>query len=182
MIKKVFNLKGEGNMANKTNEINYNETISFLFQSYLINTYSHYLSNGGEKLSSNFTTMAKYQPYSFGQFCTYLQQGHLPLSSGNFVAENNHLINAQKTLQSSIYDQAYLSDCCSILSLVYDCALANSQSLQEYLKQSKLDIRKAELSVSGLKDLKNNCEINPYFAFSNSGYERSGGALLMLKK
>ena len=136
----------------------YNDIVQRLFTSYMINTYSHYLSNGGEKMQSNYTTMAKYQKCTFEEYCTFIKQGCDLASKGNFNQEQMQLANAASILSNGVnYDQDYLESCCAYVSTVYECSLALSQRSQQEALSKGQDPDKFELTHS---QLKNNMETN----------------------
>lgn len=160
----------------KTMQADYNSAVKSLFHSYLINSYSLHIENGGYPLMADFTSMAKSQPLSFAGFCSSLQKGANLESSGHYNTETMQLIGAKNMLSDYSYNQKYLADCCSVVSKVYECALATSLSSQQKLEQRGVDAKNAELNVSGLKELQENYKTNPMFAFTSKPFERNGCA------
>ena len=159
----------------KTMQADYNSAVKSLFHSYLINSYSLHIENGGYPLMADFTSMAKSQPLSFAGFCSSLQKGANLESSGHYNTETMQLIGAKNMLSDYSYNQKYLADCCSVVSKVYECALATSLSSQQKLEQRGVDASNAELNVSNLFALQENFKSNPLYAFTSKPYERLSG-------
>ncbi len=150
----------------------YNEVMQKLFTSYMVNTYSHYLSNGGEKLQNNYTTMAKYQKCTFEEYCTFIKQGCDLASKGNFNQEQMQLGNAAGILGNNTnYDQDYIENCCSYVSTVYECSLALSQRSQQAALSKGQDPDKVELTYSQLDKIKAGCE-DETLVFTSQGFVR----------
>lgn len=150
----------------------YNDIVQKLFTSYMINTYSHYLSNGGEKMQSNYTTMAKYQKCTFEEYCTFIKQGCDLASKGNFNQEQMQLANAASILSNGVnYDQDYLENCCAYVSTVYECSLALSQRSQQVALSKGQDPDKVELTHSQLDKIKAGCE-DETLVFTSQGFVR----------
>lgn len=150
----------------------YNDIVQRLFTSYMINTYSHYLSNGGEKMQSNYTTMAKYQKCTFEEYCTFIKQGCDLASKGNFNQEQMQLANAASILSNGVnYDQDYLENCCAYVSTVYECSLALSQRSQQVALSKGQDPDKVELTHSQLDKIKAGCE-DETLVFTSQGFVR----------
>ncbi len=157
----------------KIMQADYNQATKLLFHSYLINSYSHHIENGGYPLMADFTSMAKSQPLTFAQFCSALQKGESLQSGGNFNTETMQLMSASKMLSNSNYDQNYLAKCCAVVSNVYECALATSVSSQQKLKEKGIDPFNAELNGSALKEFQENYKTNPMLAFTSKSFERN---------
>ena len=86
IIEKFFKGKQKESMVDLT------KPVTSLFHSYLINTASINVSKGASPYDSNFTSMAKNgQPYTFSQYCAYLQQGYHLNSAGNYNTETMQL-------------------------------------------------------------------------------------------
>lgn len=152
--------------------IAYNDIVKNLFVSYLVNTYSHYLSNGGEKLQNNYTTMAKYQKCTFAEYCEFIQQGCDLTSAGGFNQERGQLISAQNLLTNNeTLDQDYLKGVCSYVSRVYECALATSHRSQQILEARGQDPSVAEINFAQLNSIKANYE-NGTLNFTSQGFTR----------
>ena len=150
----------------------YNDIVQKLFTSYMINTYSHYLSNGGEKMQSNYTTMATYQKCTFEEYCTFIKQGCDLASKGNFNQEQMQLANAASILSNGVnYDQDYLENCCAYVSTVYECSLALSQRSQQVALSKGQDPDKVELTHSQLDKIKAGCE-DETLVFTSQGFVR----------
>ena len=152
--------------------IGYNNIVQTLFSTYLINTYSHYLSNGGEKGQSCYTTMAKYQKCTFAEYCEFIQQGCDLASKYRFNQERGQLINAKNLLTNhETLDQDYLKGLCSYVSRVYECTLASSYRSQQILASNGVDPSQAEISYSQLKGIQSSLE-NGSFQFTSHGFTR----------
>ena len=94
----------------------------------------------------------------------------------NANTETMQLIGAKNMLSDYRYNQRYLADCCSVVSNVYECALATSLSSQQKLEQRGVDAKNAELNASNLIELQENFKSNPMFAFTSKPFERNGCA------
>lgn len=150
----------------------YNDITQGLFVSYLINTYSHYLSNGGKTLQNNYTTMAKYQKCTFAEYCEFIQQGCDLSSSGHFNQERGRLLGAQKVLTDyNSFDQDYLKGICSYVSRVYECVLATSNRSQQIIAAQGGDPDVAEVNFAQLNAIKSDYEKGE-FNFTSQGFTR----------
>lgn len=175
VLGKFFNNKAQQNSAQN---VDLYQPVSGLFQAYLINTCSKNIDKGGSPYDVSFTSMAKTsQPYTFSQFCAYVQQGFDISSQSKFNLENMQLVGAQNVLNNPQYNQGTfgsvdkqtsLVEACNIVSAVYEMGLATSARFQ----QSSMTPEKDELSYSTLLQLKNNFDSNPAKAFTSQPFDR----------
>ena len=167
----------------KAEKVDLTQPVSALFHSYLINTASINAAKGGSPYDSNFTSMAKNgQPYTFSQYCAYLQQGYDLTSAGHYNIENMQLYGAQQILNNPNYSstgtfkncgrETSLVEVCNYVSTVYEMALATSLRSQTILTQQGKNPEGVELSYSTLDQLQNSLNSNPERAFTSQPFDR----------
>lgn len=168
----------------KTEKVDLTQPVTSLFHSYLINTASINVAKGGSPYDSNFTSMAKNgQPYTFSQYCAYLQQGYDIGSAGHYNIETMQLYGAQQILNNPAYASngtfkncgrdTSLVEACNYVSTVYEMALATSARSQDILTQQGKSPDGAELSYSVVEQLQNSIYSNPERAFTSQSFSRT---------
>ena len=152
----------------------YQVKVEALFKSYLVNSYSHHVSNGGQTLTNEFTTYAKSQPLTFYQYCQNIANGIDVTSMGAFNVEQFQLKGAQTILTDQKLNQEHLLNCCNTVSTVYECALATSNSSMQKLQDCGKDPSNAQLDKYGLESLKEHYQGSPNVAFTSKSFDRNG--------